>query len=184
MHSQAARILILLCGLPGCGPLIITTPLPEPANEEQHAAITESWSKAFTPADRLDHQQLLDVLIGTTAYQLAVDRFRFVSEKAFAGGRAVIEITVDRATPDADRFEITIFDETDQVVRRERYNREEVQQTLRELPLELPPKPTDREEAPEMAEIRAKHEARQALVQEFFPKEKEPEKPEVGEPTQ
>jgi hypothetical protein len=171
MRSACATALLLTVAAIGCGPLAMTTPLPPIVDEEAKAAIDESWSKAFTPVDRLNRQELLDVLIGTTAYQLAVDKFVYVAEKQFAGGKAVMEIQVDRARPEGDHFEITVLDEQGEVVRNERYDREFVERTIQELNNNITPPPPDQQAAPELAELQAQREARWERIREFFPKD-------------
>ena len=62
----------------GCGPM--KTPLPARLDDETQKKVDESWDRAFTPADRLVRQDLLDVMVGTQAYQLGVDTFALRAE--------------------------------------------------------------------------------------------------------
>src|SRR3954469_18665464 len=89
----------------GCGgPMRV--PLPARLDDETQKKVDESWNRALTPADRLGHQDLLDGVVGTQAYQLGVDTFSLRAEKRFDGGRVVMEVAFDRARPADDRFEV------------------------------------------------------------------------------
>src|SRR5689334_1244025 len=108
----------------GCGPM--KTPLPARLDDETQKKVDESWDRAFTPADRLVRQDLLDVMVGTQAYQLGVDTFALRAEKRIAGGRVVMEVAFDRARPGDDRFEVSVYDAAGKLVRSERYSRQEI----------------------------------------------------------
>jgi hypothetical protein len=149
-------------GFAGCGPL--SAPMASRFDQKDQAQIDEAWEKAFTPIDQLDHQVLLDVLVGTRAYQLGIDKLYFRSEKRFSGGQVVMEVHFDRALPDEDRFEVQVVSPQGQVVREERYRRDEVEKTNKEL--FAPEKQLDGAEL-------AKSEARWAKILPFFPKRKE-----------
>ena len=164
-------ILVTLCGIlviAGCGPM--TSPLPPRLEVEQQKVVDDAWEKALAPIDRVDHQVLLDSFVGTGAYQNGVDKLFLRSEKRFSGGLVIMEIHFDRTTPGEDRFEVTVTNPEGKALRKERYNRDEVEKTYRELF----DKPTilakDEQEPPELAERRAKFEARWAKINEVFPK--------------
>src|ERR1700733_4859686 len=95
-------VLLGVCGifaaLTGCGPL--RTPMPVRLDNEEQKKIDESWNKAFAELDQINHQQLLDIFVGTGAYQLGVDKLHLRSEKRTAGGLVVMEINFDRAAAD------------------------------------------------------------------------------------
>ncbi len=118
-------------GLAGCGPL--PAPMPARLTDEEHKEVQESWERALAPVGRLDHQHLLDVLVGTGAYQYGVDTLDFRSEKRYSGGKVVMEIHFDRAAPAGDRFEVRVTDLVGRTVREERYSRAEIEQTYRDL---------------------------------------------------
>ncbi len=160
----------LLC-LVGCGPMNL--PMVPRLDKEGQSTIDESWEKALKPIDRLDHQVLLDTLVGTSAYQLGVDKLYFRSEKRFSGGLVIMEVHYDRATPAEDRFEVKVEDLQGEVLRRERYSRDDVEKTYNELftkPHELAP---GEKETAAQGELRARYEARWARIGECFPKLKE-----------
>jgi hypothetical protein len=131
------RFLLLLCccvavtSLCGCGPL--TAPMPVRLDPESQKSIDESWEKALTPVDRLAHQPLLDALLASQAYQVGVDKLTFRSEKKVKAGTVVMEIAFDRARPDADRFEVTVYDPAGKLLRKESYDRKEVERTYDDL---------------------------------------------------
>ncbi len=160
----------------GCGPM--QSPLPQRFDAENQKTIDESWDRAFTPVDRFDHQGLLDLMIGTQAYQFGVDMFSLRAEKHFAGGKVVMEVSFDRTKPDDDRFEVTVFDKEGKFVRLERFHRKEVEETYGALYVNLPP-PIDANlpNQPKVAAPRAGHEARWNRIREIFPQPNEPVKP-------
>ena len=164
-------ILVTLCGslvIAGCGPM--TSPLPPRLDGESQKTVDDAWEKALAPIDRLDHQVLLDSFVGTGAYQNGVDKLFLRSEKRFSGGLVVMEIHFDRTTPGEDRFEVTVTNQEGKALRRERYNRAEVEKTYRELFDKPATLAKDEQEPPELAEKRAKFEARWAKINEVFPK--------------
>jgi hypothetical protein len=146
-------------------------------DDEGQKKIDEAWEKALSPLDRLDHQKLLDALIGTNAYQLGVDKLYFRSEKRYSGGKVVMEVHFDRATPEEDRFEVNVLDADGKVLRREHYGREDVEKTYRELFVDTPPTlKKGEQETPEAAERRVKYEARWEQILQVFPEPKAKDK--------
>jgi hypothetical protein len=132
-------------------------------DEAAQKQVDEAWERALSPVNRLDHQLLLDVFLGTGAYQRGVDKLYFRSEKRYSGGLVVMEVHFDRATPADDRFEVKVHDLNGKLVRQERYGREEVEKTYRELYVDVPPPLKEGEqEPPELAEKRTKLQARWA----------------------
>src|SRR5580704_11271686 len=69
---QAVVAGILVLALGGCGPL--SSPMPPRLNDNDQKEADESWNSAFTPADRLDRQTLMDAFLVSQAYQTGVDR--------------------------------------------------------------------------------------------------------------
>jgi hypothetical protein len=143
--------------LSGCGPL--QRPMPTRLDQEGQKQIDQSWDEALTPVDRLNRQQVLDVLVSSFAFEVGVDRLAFRSEKEFRGGLVVMEIHYDRRKPDGDRFEVTVFDGGGKELRHERYSRQDVEQTCHVFYDQLSSDhPTQQERA-----ARWKH------VEQFFP---------------
>ncbi|MDB5310718.1 MAG: hypothetical protein JWO38_4920 [Gemmataceae bacterium] len=158
----------------GCGPM--PTPMPKRFEGDTQKELDTSWDKAFTPAERFDHQGLLDVMVGTQAYQLGVDTFSLRAEKRVAGGKVVMQVSFDRARPADDRFEVTVYDSAGKLVRAERYSRKEVDATHDALFADPPPpKDPDVPDRPGMAARRAEYDARWKRIQEIFPRPKEGE---------
>lgn len=154
----------------GCGPM--TSPLPPRLDEQGQAKVDEGWNRAFTPADKYDHAALLDVMVGTQAYQLGVDTFHLRAEKKCAGGTVVMEVNFDRARPDDDRFEVTVNDTAGKPIRRERYSRKEVEEAYAALCA-----PAGDPNDPALAARRADYEKRWQRIREVFPDAKEEPKP-------
>src|SRR5262245_60754948 len=126
--SGLSCVLVILVG---CGPM--QAPLPPRLEPEAQKGVDDSWNRAFTPPDKLGHQDLLDVLVGTQAYQLGVDTFTIRAEKVLTGGKVVMEVWFDRSKPDNDRFEVSVHDAAGQLVRTERYMRGEIEETYNAL---------------------------------------------------
>jgi hypothetical protein len=163
---------LVLAGATSCGPM--RTPMAPRVDDETQKRIDDAWENMLSPVDRLDHQQLLDVFVGTAAYQHGVDRLSFRSEKRFSRGLVVMEVSFERADSSKDRFEVTVYDNAGRQVRKETYGRKEVEQTYHELFVNVPrPREDDRPELPEFAEWRAAHEARWAKIGNLFPRPEE-----------
>jgi len=150
----------------GCGPM--QTPLPARLDDETQKKIDESWDRAFAPADRLVRQDLLDVMVGTRAYQLGVDTFALRAEKRLADGRVVMEVAFDRGRPGDDRFEVSVYDAAGKLVRSERFSREEIDETCGVL-FGVPPENPNAPDPPAVAARRAAHKARWEKINALFP---------------
>ena len=122
---------VLLLSLVGCGPL--TTPMPARLNDDQQKQIDASWNTALSPVNRLDRRAVMDLMVLRYAFEIGIDRLNLRSEKDFAGGKAIMEIHIDRAKPAEDRFEFKVLDQAGREVRSERYNRAEVEATARDF---------------------------------------------------
>lgn len=152
----------------GCGPM--TSPMPARFDPEAQKQIDAGWDRAFATPDALNRQDLLDVMVGTQAYQLGVDTFSLRATKNYAGGVVVMQVEFDRLKPDADRFDVTVYDRDGKQLRQERYGRKDVEETYTALFVNPPP-PRDPAvpDNPGMAERRAKFEARWNRIKACFP---------------
>src|SRR5947209_14761086 len=157
-------LLVPLMAAAGCGPM--QQPMPPRLGGDGQKQIDEAWEKALTPVGRLNRQQWLDAFVLTQAYQIGVDRLSFRSEKEFSGGTVVMEIHFDRCKPGEDRFEVTVLDRDGKPVRAERYSRADVEGTC-EVFSSLPP--PDPNEPPELTRKRREREAREKVIEQFFP---------------
>jgi hypothetical protein len=154
-------------------------PLPVRLDPETQKAIDDGWNRALSPPDKLGHQELLDVLVGTQLYQLGVDFFMFRAEKRFANGKVVMEVAFDRARPDDDRFQVTVLDSSGRVVRAENFARQEVDQTYHDL-FEIPR--DDGGLVKVAPEVRADHDRRWERILSHFPKIEERKTEEAAKP--
>jgi hypothetical protein len=107
--------------------------------------------------------------VAAQVYQHGVDQLSFRSEKKFAGGRVVMEVHYDRGQPDRDCFSMRVFDLRGQLVREERYQRQEIKEASRDLHFNKPPPADGKPESPELAQRRAVYEARWTAVLAMFP---------------
>jgi hypothetical protein len=168
--------LAILYSLGGCGPMQM--PMAPRFKDEEQKQIDAAWDKALVPVDRLDRRRWLDIFVGGHVYEGGVDKLAFRSEKRFAGGLVVMEVTFDRLEPVNDLFRVEVFDPAGRSVRKESYGREEVEKTYQDLfvsGLPQPPKAGETE-SPEMARKRAEFDKRWKGIVEYFPKAKEKEK--------
>jgi len=161
----------------GCGPM--KAPLPERLDPETQKLIDDGWNRTLTPPDKLGHQELLDVLVGTQIHQLGVDFFMFRAEKRYSGGKVVMEVAFDRARPDDDRFQVTVLDSSGRVLRAENYARTEVDQTYHDL-FGIPH--DDRGLVKVAPEVRAEHNSRWERIVSHFPKLEERKAEEAPRP--
>lgn len=170
MYVKCIALLIGVATLTivGCGPL--HTPMPPRLDEETQAKVDVAWNDAFTPPDRLDRQALLDAFVETQAYQNGVDRLMLRSEKWLRQGLLVMEIHFDRLLPDNDRFEVTLYDQTNHVVRSERYSRVEIETAYADLFPAVPERGRLSSEPPEWEMKRTIAENRRAAVDKLLPK--------------
>ena len=152
-------ILFLLLLTVGCGPL--QKPMAHRPNDAQQQEIDDAWDRALSPVDKLDRQEWLDLFVGAQAYQLGVDKLMFRSEKAFANGRVVMEVHYDRAAPKEDVFLVQVLDDQKNIVRTERYSRQDVEETYKLL-VQVPEGPADEDQTRQRAE-------RWEKITEYFP---------------
>src|SRR5262245_66642654 len=126
-----ALFALTAAALVGCGPM--TSPMPPRLQADQQKEIDDAWEQALAPVSKHDRQTWLDTFVTTQAYQAGVDVLDFRSEKKWSGGKVVMEVQYERAKPEADRFEVTVYDHGGQVLRREKYNRAALEQANKEL---------------------------------------------------
>ena len=129
----------------GCGPM--RAPLPERLEPETQKQIDDAWNGVLTPPNRVGRQELLDVLVGTFAYQHGVDTLTFRTSKRYTEGTVVMEVQYDRTRPTDDRFDVTVFGLDGKVERQERYTRQEVDKTFDSLFRSSPNEKGERNEA-------------------------------------
>jgi hypothetical protein len=122
-------------------------PLPERLEPETQKKIDDAWTEVLTPPNRLGRQDLLDMLVGTFAYQHGVDTLTFRTSKQYAGGTVVMEAQYDRMRPTDDRFEVIVYGLDGKVERHERYTRKEIDATFDSLFRSSPDETDDRNEA-------------------------------------
>ncbi len=171
---------VLGSAVAGCGPMQV--PMPPRLDDEGQKKIDEGWDRALQPVEHFNHQTLLDMLMVTRGYEAGVDRLTFRSEKRVAVGTVVMEVHFDRAAPLEDRFEVQILDEAGKVLRKERYTREEIEKTNRELFVEYEELRQQKQRGTITAEGLQQltaYEAREKVIEEIFPAvaQKEPTKP-------
>ncbi len=158
--------LVSCAAVVGCGPM--SRPIPERLKEDDQKRLDQAWDTALTPVGKHDRQTLLDVMVGTQAYQVGVDQLQFRSVKKWSGGTVVMEIHFDREKPVEDRFTITVNDLAGKPLRAERYSRDDVEQAVKDLA--QPPVP-DNDPAMQA------HKARMKKIEAVLPKPKgEPDK--------
>lgn len=112
----------------GCGPM--TQPMVQRLPEEAQHQVDDVWDNLLQPPDRLDRTTLLDALTLYQLFQVGIDRLNMTSEKDVLGGRVVMTVRFDRAHPCLDEFTVTYVNRHGREVRRERYSREEVEESL------------------------------------------------------
>lgn len=117
-----------LLGVAACGPIIV--PMGSHLTPDQQQVVDQSWQRALAADDELGRQGWLDLMVGSFAFQYGVDRFHFTSEKEVDNRLAVMEVRFNRAQPDDDAFEITVFDGERKILRKERYNRADVEESI------------------------------------------------------
>lgn len=160
----------------GCLPMQV--PLPQRLGDGDQKKVDDAWEKVLSPVDRHDNQALLDILVVTQAYQMGVDKLEFRSEKKFTGGVVIMTIRYDRAAPKDDRFEVQVVDDAGKVLRQERYGREQIERTNKELLHEERPLRQRKElgiASPEELKKLAAIEARVGAIGAVFPKPKDEE---------
>ena len=87
-----------------------------------------------------------------------------------------MEVHFNRDIPADDRFEVKVENLQGVILRRERYNRDDVEKAYRELFAQPRQLAEGEKEDPEQAASHAKFEARWAKIAECFTKSKEAEK--------
>jgi hypothetical protein len=167
--------------LQGCGPLQV--PMASRPDDETQKSIDTAWNEALSPPNRFDHQGLLDLLLVARAYEAGVDRLTFRSEKQVVRGTVVMEVRYDRQAPDQDLFTVTLIAPGGQMVRRETYNRQEVELTAQQLGWvynQLSAKKAQGNASAQELQQLAALEARMSVVAKAFPSSKEGDKAEGG----
>lgn len=110
------------------GPMLF--PMVDRLDELQQLEVERNWKNLVDAGADLDRQGWLDVMVSTFAFQRGVDRLEFHSEKEIDDRLVVMEVRYDRAQPQKDAFDITIFDEERKILRKESYSREDVEEVI------------------------------------------------------
>lgn len=151
-----------------CGPLQV--PMGRQLDQNQQAAVDAGWQRALEFDDELGRQGWLDMMVGTLAFEHGVDRFHFKSEKEVGARLVVMEVWFDRSKPDDDAFEITVFDDERKIVRKERYTRSDVEESIAVMYQQpetvTPPVGVGQDE---WRRLREKQEERRARIKLLFP---------------
>jgi hypothetical protein len=116
-------------------------PMSTRLTEEDQKIYDGMWNNMLTPVNRVDRQTLLDTTIVYMMFQLGTDRLHMVTEKYLATGKVVMEIDCDRINPASDQFTIAVLDDRGRALRRERFSRQEVEESahaLTTLPTTMP----------------------------------------------
>ena len=154
-HKSRYAITLLALAA-ACGPM--TFPMVIRLDEESQNQVDDAWVNMLDPPHRLDRELLLDVLIAHQLHQRGVDRLVLISEKGVDRRRVVMEVAYDRQNPEADAFTFMLEDPWGNVIRQERYGRQEIEERLEFLfqvdvrsvaPADSPPAdPEDSADAP------------------------------------
>lgn len=160
---KAFPFLVVVITVAGCGPLSV--PMATRPNAERQEKIDRAWDRALSPVSKLTRQEWLDLFVGAQAYQYGVDKLHLRSEKAFSDGRVVMEVSYDRARPQADRFEVRVYNDKGKLLREEKFTRQDVKSTVSDL---FPPKTRPADEK-ERVEFEKQHKARWEKIQSYFP---------------
>jgi hypothetical protein len=135
MRTFLLLVAMLLCLsvvlISGCGPMML--PMTVRLREEDQKTFDGMWDNILTPVNRVDHQTLLDTVVVYMMFHLGVDRLHLVSEKYLTHGKVVMEIDCDRTSPLSDQFTITVVDDRGRTLRKERYSREDVEESSKAL---------------------------------------------------
>jgi hypothetical protein len=124
-------IICMLIFITNCAPLPM--PMVQRLSIEDQEKIDQIWDNLLNPIDQADRKLLLDVLITNYLFQSGVDKLELRATKSFKSGTIVMQIFFDRNDSPYDRFIIEIFDRNWNLVRRESYNRSEVEKAIEEL---------------------------------------------------
>ena len=119
---------VLLAFAAACGPM--THPMVIRLDEQEQKTVDDAWTNMLDPPHRLARDLLLDVLITHQMHQRGVDRLVLISEKGVGRRRVVMEIAFDRQNPEADAFTFMLEDAWGNVIRQERYDRDEIDDRL------------------------------------------------------
>jgi hypothetical protein len=129
----------------------------------EQAQVEDMWVNMLSPTDRLDRDLLLDAVSVFQLHGRGVDRLTMHSDKDYIGGRVRMDVQFDRTHPEADGFQISLFDRGGRLVRAERYTGQEVLDHV--AALAGPPGPgrdvngNPLPDTPDLAARRAAHEA-------------------------
>lgn len=161
-----------------CGPIIV--PMGHRLTPDQQQVVDQSWQRALAADEELGRQGWLDLMVSSFAFEYGVDRFHFTSEKQVDDRLVTMEIWFDREKPDADAFEVTVFDAERKILRKERYNRAEVEESITAMYPQG--QPADGIVTDEWKKEEARRVARRARVQKIFPEPKRSDWLDVGDP--
>ena len=158
------RILLVTIGLclSGCrGPL--SSPVVQRLDDESQHKVDKAWMNILTPPEALDRLTLLDAIMLGQLHETGVDSLLFISEKRVGENTVIMEIRYDRENPADEEYSVTYVDTEGNVIRQERFAREEVENEWAHL---VSWEPIDESKTTEEAEAAARrNEERQAHIE-------------------
>lgn len=179
-HLINAISTIGLLTVVACGPIIV--PMGHQLTSDQQKVVDESWQRAIVADEELGRQGWLDLMVRSFAFEYGVDRFHFTSEKQVDDRLVTMEVWFDRERPDDDAFEVTMFDAERKILRKERYSRADVEESIAAMYPQVRIQPADGIVTDEWKKEEERRVARRARVQRIFPEPKRPDWMDVSEP--
>ncbi len=131
MKFKLIAIFNILVLITSCAPM--HRPMVDRLSVEDQEKVDQIWDNLLKPIDKADRELLLDVLITNYLFQFGIDKLELRAVKSFKSGTVVMQIFYDLNDPPFDRFIIEIFNQNWDLLRRESYNRNEVEKAIEEL---------------------------------------------------
>ena len=133
MHGLLTRAVVLGVNVVACLAAIgceglDASPMAYRADESAQRVRDEYWRNLIASQGMLDRDKFLHALMEHQPFQFGIDTLRLSSRKVSDGQAIEMEITYERSKPSWDAFSVIIRAENGEVIRREVYSREDVEQ--------------------------------------------------------
>jgi len=157
--------LVFCACLPACG--LLPQPMVPRLSDDQQAQVDQLWVNVVTPPEHADRQTFLDVISVYSLYNAGLDTVRYHAEKRVGDRLITMDVNFDKDRPARDEFIVELYSRDGILLRRERYDRHDVEQSLPQLMSRMPvvSEPKTDEEKKRKAEWEAEVERRKNAVE-------------------
>jgi hypothetical protein len=121
------RLMILALTFLFGGCSIMTSPMVRRLDPWQQEMVDKAWVNVLDHGKQVDRELLLDVIVHYQLISIGMDTVDYRAVKTVGDRRIVLESKYDRYRPREDKFTISVLNERGKLLRRESYERSDIE---------------------------------------------------------